>query len=89
MMKWPPIESTLNNRPLIYFYGDDKGKSYAVTPADLIYGHRIASTSRKKNNEVISTAKALTKQARYQSHILNNFINQWKTIYQVFRRGEE
>ena len=30
------IESTLNNRPLTYLYGDDEGPSYPVTPADLV-----------------------------------------------------
>ena len=55
------IESTLNNRPLTYLYGDDEGASYAVTPADLIYGHRIVSTSNNQQYEVVSTAKSLTK----------------------------
>ena len=55
------IESKLNNRPLTYFYGDDKGLSYAVTPADLIYGHRIESTSSNQEYEVVTTARPLTK----------------------------
>lgn len=75
------IESTLNNRPLTYLYGDDEGTSYAVTPADLIYGHRIASTSSNQQYEVVSTAKSLTKRAKYQCCIMNNFINQWKKDY--------
>ena len=72
------IELTLSNRLLTYLYGDDEGPSCAVTPADLIYGHRIASIATNQQYEVVSTAKALTKRARYQCHILNNFINQWR-----------
>ena len=30
------VESTLNNRPLMYLYGNDEGSSQVVTPADLI-----------------------------------------------------
>ena len=59
------IESTLNNRPLTYLYRDDEGTSYAVTPADLMYGHRIASTSTNQQYEVVSTAKSLTKRVSY------------------------
>ena len=75
------IESTLNNRPLTYLYSDDEGPYNAVAPADLIYGHRIASTSSNQQYEVVSTAKSLTKRAKYQGRILNNFINQWKKDY--------
>ena len=75
------IESTLNNRPLTYLYGDDEGPSYAVTTADLIYGHRIASTATNQQYEVVSTAKSLTKRAKYQYSILNNFIKQWRKDY--------
>ena len=75
------IESTLNNRPLTYLYGDEEGPSHAITPADLIYGHRISSTSANQQFEIVSTAKSLTKRARHQHRILNNFIRQWKRDY--------
>ena len=80
------IESTLINRPLMYFYGGyggDEGPNYVVTPADLIYGHRIASTATNQQYQlqVVSTAKSLTKQAKYQYRILNNFIKQWSKGY--------
>ena len=60
------IESTLNNRPLTYLYGDDKGPSHAVIPADLIYRHSIASTAMNQQYKVVSTAKSLTNQSKYQ-----------------------
>ena len=75
------IESTFNNRRLTYLYGDDEGPSYAVTPADLIYGHRIASSCTNQQYEVVSTANSLTKRAKYQCCILNNFIKQWRKDY--------
>ena len=60
------IESTLNNRPLTYLYGDEECPSQAVTPADLIYGHKIAETATNQQYETVSTAKSLTKRARHQ-----------------------
>ena len=75
------IESTLNNRPLTYLYGDEDGPSHAVTPADLIYGHRIAKSSNNQQFEIVSTAKSLTKRARYQLQVLNTFVKQWRKDY--------
>ena len=76
------IESTLNNRPLTYLYGDEECPSQAVTPADLIYGHKIEETATNQQYEIVSTAKSLTKRARHQLQVLlNTFINQWKKDY--------
>ena len=75
------IESTLNNRPLTYLYGDDEGPSHVVTPADLICGHRIASTFNNQQFDVTSTARSLTKRVKYQWRILNNFTRQWRRDY--------
>ena len=57
------IESTLNNRCYVYLYGDNEG-------------HIIASVITNHKYEVVSTAKSLMKRAKYQCHILNNFIKQ-------------
>ena len=38
------IEATLYNRPLTYVHDDSEGKSHALTPANLIYGQRVATT---------------------------------------------
>ena len=75
------IEWTLNNRPLTYLYGDEECSSRIVTPADLIYGRRIAETSTNQQYEVVSTAKSLTKRARHKLRVLNTFIGQWKKDY--------
>jgi len=51
------IESTLNNRPLTYLYDDEQGVSRALTPADLIYRHRLAITSSSRQFEANNMAK--------------------------------
>ena len=61
------VEATLNNRPLTYVYDDNEGLSYALTPADLVYGHRLAISPSGRQFEVISTAKTFTKTSKYQS----------------------
>jgi len=72
------IESTLNNRPITFLYDDDEqGVSRALTPADLIYGHRLAVTPSSRQFEMDSTAQSLTRRARYQYQLLKNFIRQW------------
>ena len=83
------IESTLNNRPLTYLYGDEECSSQAVTPADLIYGRKIAETATNQQYEIVSTAKSLTKRARHQLRVLNTFINQWKKDYLLSLREKE
>ena len=75
------IEATLNNRPLTYVYDDTEGLSYALTPANLVYGHRLAITPSDRQFKVISTAKPLTKRSKYQFRLLNNFIKQWLRVY--------
>ena len=75
------IESTLNNRPLTYLYGDEECSSQAVTPADLIYGRKISKTATNQQYEVVSTAKSLTKRAKHQLRVLNTFMNQWQKDY--------
>lgn len=60
------VEGTLNNRPLTYLYDEEEGVSHPLTPAELIYGRQIITTPNGRQFEVKSTARALTKRARYQ-----------------------
>ena len=53
------IEATLNNWPLTYVHDDSKGVSHALTPADLIYGHRVATSPNGQQFDITSTNKAL------------------------------
>ena len=40
------IESTLNHGPLTYLYVDEECPSQAMTPADLVYGRKIAKRAK-------------------------------------------
>ena len=55
------IEATLNNRPLTYVHDDSEGVSHALTPADLIYGRRVATSPNRQQFDISSTNKTLTK----------------------------
>jgi len=75
------IESVINARPLTYVYDDQEGISYALTPAHLIYGRRLATTPNASHLEVCSTHKTLTKRSRNQRHLLMQLINCWRKDY--------
>ena len=68
----------LNNRPLTYIHDDCEGVSYALTLAELIYGRRVATSPSGRQSEITSTSKTLTKQAKHQYQVLNNFTKQWQ-----------
>ena len=72
------IEGILNNRPLTYLYDEIEGVSQPLTPANLIYGRQIVDTANGRQFEVISTAQALTKRARYQARLLTQFTKCWR-----------
>ena len=78
------IESIINGRPLTYVYDDSEGISYALTPAHLLYGHRLPSAT---HFEIMSTNKALTRRAKNQRFLLNQFANCWKKDYLLSLRG--
>jgi len=61
------VEAILNNRPLMYMYDDLEDVSYALTPAHLLYGHRLVTRSSDQQFEVTSTAKSLTRIAKTNS----------------------
>ena len=75
------IEATLNNRPLTYVHDDSEGISHTLTPADLIYGRRVATTPSGRQFDITSTNKTLTKRAKYQFRMLSNFTKQWQRDY--------
>ena len=68
------IKGTLNNRPLTYIYDDMEGISQPLTPSDLIYGQQqIVTTPNGRHFEVTSTSKSLTKRAKHQFKVLQQF----------------
>lgn len=72
------VEGTLNNHPLTYLYDEEEEVSQPLTPAELIYGRKIITTPNGRQFEVNSTTRALTKRARYQFRILDQFTRQWR-----------
>ena len=75
------IESIINCRPLTFVYDDQEGISYALTPAHLIYGRRLASSPSASHFEVVSSNKSLTKRAKNQRHLLTQLTNCWHKDY--------
>ena len=73
--------NNIHNRPLTYLYDDTDGISQALTPTDLIYGRRLASTPSGGHFEIMSTAKTLTKRVRHQFRLINEFTKQWRREY--------
>ena len=75
------IESVINSRPLNYVYDDQEGVSYALTPAHLIYGSRLATSPNASHFEIISTNKMLTRRARHHKNLLTQLSNCWRKEY--------
>ncbi|XP_028412044.1 uncharacterized protein LOC114534773 [Dendronephthya gigantea] len=67
------IETTINNRPLMYMYDDEEGISYPLTPSQLIYGRQISLTPSDRQFDIISTNNVLTKRAKKHRRLLEQF----------------
>jgi len=68
------------NHPLTYIYVDMEGISQPLTPLDLIYGQQIMITPNGRHFEVTSTSKSLTKQAKHQFKVLQQFTDSGEEI---------
>ena len=68
-------KTSINNRPLTFIY-DDEGLSYALTPSHLIYGRQISSHLNHRYYEILSTTTTLTKRAKHQQRMLDQFSKQ-------------
>ena len=75
------IECVLNSRPLTYVEDDTGAISYTLSPSHLIYGRRVTNNPNSSHFEIISTHEVLTKRARIQSHLLQQFTRQWCKEY--------
>ena len=75
------IECVLNSRPLTYIEDDTGGISYTLSPSHLIYGRRVTNNPNCSHFEIISTNEVLTKRARAQTHLLQQFTRQWWKEY--------
>lgn len=75
------VESLVNARPITYIYDYEESISYPLSPSQLIYGRRLASTPNSAHFESISTCCSLTKRAKHHRRILEQFTNQWRRDY--------
>ena len=75
------IESIVNARPLCYLYDDCEGASYALTASHLINGRNISMLPSNRHFEIVSTHKLLTKRAKHQRKVPDQFTRRWKTDY--------
>ncbi|XP_028400806.1 uncharacterized protein LOC114523939 [Dendronephthya gigantea] len=75
------VETIVNDRPITYIYDDEESISYALSPSQLIYGRRLASTPNSAHFESVSTCKSLTRRAKHHRRILEQFISRWRREY--------
>lgn len=75
------IEAVLNARPLTYIYDDVEGISYPLSPSQLIYGRRIASTPDEEYSDVKSTNDSLTRRMQHHRRLLTQFTTRWSQEY--------
>lgn len=75
------MECVLNSRPLTYVKDSTRGISYTLLPSHLVYGRKVTNSHNNSHFEVISTNEVLTKRARTQSHLLQQFTRQWCKEY--------
>lgn len=75
------IETTIDNRPLTFIYDGEEGLSCALTPSHLIYGRQISSHLNHRHYEIVSTITTLTKRAKHQQRMLDQFTKQWRKKY--------
>ena len=75
------IEAILNARPITYVYDDDESLSYPLTPSQLVNGRRITPMPNNEHFEIVNTNRILTKRARHQRKVLQQFTSQWQREY--------
>ena len=75
------IESLINARPITYVFDDQESISYALSPSQLLYGRRLTSLPNDEVYEIQSTNRSLTKRARHQRNVIQQFTNRWRKEY--------
>ena len=75
------IEGVVNARPLTYVYDDNEGVSYPLTPSHLVNGRNLNRLPNDAYFEICNTYESLSKRAKYNRRLLNNFTSVWKNEY--------
>ena len=78
------VEKVLNARII---YDDEQSISYPSTSSHTINGRRIASLPNSEHFQIIGTNNILTKRARHQKKLLQQFtFTQWQKEYLLILR---
>ena len=75
------IEAIVNARPLTCVYDDEESVSTPLTPSHLINSRRVTATPKDQHFEVVSVNKTLTKKAKHQQRLLQQFTKRWPHEY--------
>ena len=62
-------------------FDDQESISYALSPSQLLYGRRLASIPNDEIYEIQSTNRSLTRRARHQRNVMQQFTNRWRKEY--------
>ena len=81
------VEAVLNARPITYLADDEDCLSTPLTPSQSISGRQITPIANTKHYEVVSTNESLTKRARHQGKVLQQFTSQCQREYLLSLRG--
>ena len=75
------IEGVIDAFPLTYFYDDNKGVLYPLTPFLLVNRRNLIRLPNKAYFEIFNTYEALFKRTKYNGRLLGNFISVWEREY--------
>ena len=75
------IEAVINARPITYVYDDEESVSYPLTLTQLINSRQITPMPNNEHFEIVSTNNILTKRAKHQRRVLQQFTCQWRRQY--------
>jgi hypothetical protein len=63
----------INARPITYVFDDQE--SISLSPSNLLYGRRLTSMPNDEVFEIQSTNRSLTRRARHQRNVMQQFTN--------------
>ncbi|XP_065070793.1 uncharacterized protein LOC135695590 [Rhopilema esculentum] len=75
------VEAVVNARPITYLHDDSEGISYPLTPSQLINGRNLLQGPNERYFEIVNTYAALSKRAKYQRKLLEQFSERWRKDY--------
>ncbi|XP_052763946.1 uncharacterized protein LOC128205925 [Mya arenaria] len=78
------VEAVINDRPLTYVTSGEV-ETEPLTPSHLLYGRRLTKLPYSEHIELpgprASSSENITRRARTQEKLVDNFRERWKTVY--------